>query len=189
MKRTFMTGTLLCAFVFVGGCGRGQAPPTSTADHPAMGHRAMGTMEPMGDACPMEIPGTTVETSETPEGVAMTFMTTGDVALLRARVHAMADRMNTRASGSTGMMTDRNDGGTPAMMGSGMGGGMPGMMMDGDSGMMPAMHAQAEDVEGGARLRAAPADGSRVDEMRQRMKHHAQMMREQHRCPVVGTNR
>jgi hypothetical protein len=183
MRHEFMGSVLLLALVSPAGCGRGQAPPTPTAGHPAMG--MMGTTEAMGDACPMQIPGTTVQTNDTPEGAAMTFMTTGDVAGVRARVHAMADRMNTRASGNMGMMMGgAADGGATATGGESMGGGMHGMMMGGGSTMMmmPAMRAQVDDIDGGARLRAAPVDRSRVDEMRQQMQRRAQMMSERRGC-------
>jgi hypothetical protein len=58
------------------------------------------------------------------------------------------------------------------------------MMMGG--GMMPGMHAQPEDVEGGARLRMTPSDPARVAEMRQHMQQRAQMMNQSHGCRMMG---
>src|ERR1035438_6012279 len=77
-----------------------------------------------GAPCPMGVQGTTVQATETADGMSMAFTTTGDVGELRRRAHAMADRMNGQASGAmgmSGMMMKGGDGGAGMMMGSGMG--------------------------------------------------------------------
>jgi hypothetical protein len=197
-------------------CAKSQgAPATSAAEassgapeHQAMGSGMMGMMN-MGDPCPMAVPGTTVQAAEMADGMTMTFTTTGDAAELRKRVRSMADRMNAAPSGGSGgmgmhdgmmgaadggshMMMGGADGGPHMMMGGGMGGsGMSGMMAaDGGhgmmGGMMPPARAQAEDVEGGARLRVTPLDPSRTSELKQHMQQRAQMMNEAHGCPMMG---
>jgi hypothetical protein len=90
----------------------------------------------------------------------------------------MADRMNARSS--EGMGTGMHG----TMMGGADAG--PGMMMRQGMMMMPAVQAQVEDVEGGARMRVKPLDASKLDEMRERMQRHAQMMTQQHACPITG---
>ncbi|HZU83776.1 MAG TPA: hypothetical protein VE987_12700 [Polyangiaceae bacterium] len=178
---------LLAATAAASGCTKSQtaaagAAPEATpgaAERQTMGPGMMGT----GDSCPMIVPGTSVQVTDTGDGATMTFTTTaGDVSTLRSRVHSMAERMN--AHPGTGMGTGMGMG----MMGSGM--DMMGAR-DGGSGMMgggpmPAMHAQAEDVEDGARLRMTPADPARLAEMRQRMQQHAQTMNQSHACPMTG---
>jgi hypothetical protein len=47
--------------------------------------------------------------------------------------------------------------------------------------MMPAVRAEAEEVDGGARLRVTPLDASKLEELREQMQRHSQMM-QQHAC-------
>ncbi len=54
-------------------------------------------MQAMAGMCPMEVQGTKVEAADTDNGAALTFTTTGDVAELRRRVTAMAERHNAMA--------------------------------------------------------------------------------------------
>jgi hypothetical protein len=182
-------------------------------EHQSMGPGMMGMMN-MGDQCPMALPGTTVQATEMSDGMAMTFTTSGDAGELRKRVRSMADRMNDHSSGGMGMhdmMMGGGGMGSGMMAGDGghgmKGGGMgPGMMsadgghgMMGGSGMMaadgghgmmggmmPPVHAQAEDVAGGARLHMTPLDPSRKGELKQHMQQHAQMMNQAHGCPMMG---
>jgi hypothetical protein len=140
----------------------------------------MTDMMGMGDQCPMFVAGTTVQAKDTSDGMAMMFTTTGDVAELRRRVRVMADHMNAHSSGA---------GGGTGMHGMGMGpdagtGMIGGGMMGG--GMMPATHAQVEDVDHGARLTVTPADPAKLNEMRQHMKQHAQMMNQSHGCSMMA---
>ncbi len=188
------------------------APEASpgTPEHQSMGPGMMGMMN-MGDPCPMALPGTAVQATEMSDGMAMTFTTTGDAGELRKRVRSMSDRMNAHSSGGMGMHDMRMGGGDTGshMMSGGMGSGM---MADGGHGMMggdghgamgggmmaadgghammggatmPPVHAQVEDVEGGARLRMTPVDPSRLGELKLHMQQHAQMMKA-HGCPMMG---
>jgi hypothetical protein len=195
-----MASVLVLAFAAAGtACAKNPTSPAPTAgeasagipEHQGMGSGMMGMMN-TGDECPMATPGTSVQAAEAADGMTMTFTTRGDAAELRKRVRAMASRMNAHPSGGMGMhdmMMGGADGGH-GMMGGGM--GMSGGMMAADgghammSGTMPQVRAQAEDVEGGARLRLTPLDPSRLGELKQHMKEHAQMMNDGHGCPMMG---
>jgi hypothetical protein len=64
------------------------------------GAKPTGPQASMSD-CPMAVLGTTVAAIDTPEGIAIAFDTTGDVAELRRRATAMAarhDRMGAMAN-------------------------------------------------------------------------------------------
>ena len=187
MNRTVAV-SLLLGLLSVG-CGHVQEPAASSAETSTTSKVGPNSGAP---ACPMLVQGTTVHTTDTPDGVAMTFTTTsGDVAELRNRVRAMAERMNERSSGPMGMhgnmMKGRSDVGSP-----GMGSGMQHMMTSDDRGSgwmmgMPPSRAQSDDVEGGARLRIAPLEGSKLDEMKERMRNRAQMMNQRHDCPMAAS--
>ena len=198
MFRTSIACAILLASTVIGSaCAKNQTTSASTAEPPsgAPEHSMMGAgMMPMmgaGDPCPMGVQGTTVQATETSDGMSMAFTTTGDAGEVRKRAHGMADRMNGQASGAmgtSGMMMKGGDGGAGMMMGSGM--GRPGMMGDGGAGMMmggsmPPMNVQVEDIEGGARLRMTPRDHSRVAEMKKHVQQHAQMMNQGHSCPMM----
>jgi hypothetical protein len=92
----------------------------------------------------------------------------------------MADHMNAHSSGSSGGMGMHG-----LMMGAdggmGMAGGSP---MTG--GMMPAARAQVGDVDKGARLRMTPVDPAKLNDMRQHVKQHAQMMNQSHGCSMAA---
>lgn len=206
MTRMLLASILvMTSAVGTSACAKSQATPASSAAYApgAPEHQEMrsGMMGMSNGECPAALPGTTVRVAETSDGMTMTFTTTGDVSELRKRVHSMADRMNAHSSAAMAMhdmMTGGADGGSPATVGGGMGAhAMPGMaagkgghgMMGSDGmmgDMMPPVRAQAEDVEGGARLRVAPADPSRLSELREHMQRHAGMMNEGQGCPMTG---
>jgi hypothetical protein len=181
MARTSIASALLLASIAIwSGCAKNQTATANAAPEASPGaaeHQMMGSSQMMGpgmmgagDQCPMVVPGTAVQMTETTDGAAMTFTTTGDVAELRKRVHAMADHVNSHSGGGMHGATIGSDGGSRVMGG----------------GMMSGMRAQAEDVEGGALLRMTPSDSSRLAEMRQHMQQHAQMMNQSHGCPMMG---
>jgi hypothetical protein len=211
MFRTSIACAILLASTVIGSaCAKNQTTSASTAPEApsgAAGHPMMGSgMMPMmgaGDPCPMGVPGTAVQATETSDGMSMAFTTTGDAGEVRKRAHGMADRMNGQASGAmgmNGMMMKGGDGGGGMMMGSGM--GHAGMMGDGGAGMMmgsgmghagmmmggstPPMNVQVDDIDGGARLRMTPRDPSRVAEMKKHVQQHAQMMNQGHGCPMMN---
>lgn len=116
----------------------------------------------------MEIPGTQVSATDTPDGVALVFTTTGDVAQLRERVHAMAAMHEHMMAGGETMGS-----GSAGMMGSG------GMMMK----MIPST-AHAEDIDGGARIMLTPKDPSQLAQLREHVHAHAEQMASGH-CPMM----
>ena len=192
MFRTSIACAILLASTVIGSaCAKNQTTSASTAPEApsgAAGHPMMGSgMMPMmgaGDPCPMGVPGTAVQATETSDGMSMAFTTTGDAGEVRKRAHGMADRMNGQASGAmgmSGMMMKGGDGGAGMMMGSGM--GHAGMMMGGST---PPMNVQVDDIDGGARLRMTPRDPSRVAEMKKHVQQHAQMMNQGHGCPMMN---
>jgi hypothetical protein len=113
--------------------------------------------------------GTQVVTSDTSDGVAVAFTTTGDVAALQAHVRHMAD------------MHDRM---SAMHQGSGMHGGM------GSAGMMSMQmipsRASVEDIPGGARLVLVPDDPAQLSALRTLVREHAAMMAAG-QCPMMGT--
>lgn len=140
----------------------------------ASGSVSAGATPQMSGAARPAAGGVLIATAETPNGVALQFTTTGDVAGLRARVHRMAE------------MRNRMMGSGPGMQGSGMmcGGGMHGGMMGGGMTMrMVPSHASVEDIPGGARLVLTPVDPSQLGALRAHANQMAAMMR-QGRCPM-----
>jgi len=128
----------------------------------------------MAEKCPMEVPGTQVSVADTPDGVAVVFTTSGDVAQLRHRVQGMA-AMHGKMSGegmAGGMM--KSDG-----MGSG------GMMGSDHMKKMVASTARSEDVEGGARIVLTPQDPAQLPELRAHAREHAGHMASGH-CPMAA---
>ena len=209
MIRTPIASALLLASLAVSSACAKNSPANANAapqaslgapEQQGMGPGMMGLMG-TGDQCPMVVPDTTAQTSDMLDGAAMTFTTKGDVREVRKRVRAMAERMNGMSSGGMGMhgmMMGAADGGsgvtmgggTPGMM-MGSGGVGPGMMGRADAGtmvgpMMPPVRAQAEDVEGGARLQMVPVDAARLGELKEHMSQHAAMMNQAHGCPMMG---
>ena len=215
MLRTSIACAILLASTVLGSaCAKNPTTSASIATEASPGHPMSPGMMPMmgtgGSSCPMGVPGTAVQATETSDGMSMAFTTTGDVGELRKRAHAMADRMGGQpagAMGMSGMMMRGGDGGAPGMIGPGMGGpgmmggmgsgahgmgGMSGMTTstaDGGSGMMmgpmPSMNVQVDDIEGGARLRMTPREPSRLAEMKQHLQQHVQMMNQGHGCSIM----
>lgn len=154
--------------------GRGEtrhaAPPTrAQAGTTRSGAMAM--------PCPLEVPGTQVSASETPDGAAVTFTTTPDrAAELRSRVRAMADMHNGHHQG-TGMG-----------MGMGMGGagGMSGSTGSSGTMMPPPSRATVEDVDGGARLVVTPTDRADLERLRSTVRAHAGHMQQTGQCGHAG---
>lgn len=150
------------ALIAVSACAN-RAPLDATAAVPAS--RANDPPPTASDdACPMTVPGTVVTASDSADGADMTFKTAiGDVAILRGRVRAMADRMN----------------GRPTLGGADAGAEMV-------LGPTP-VHARAFEVDGGARLHITPVDPTKLHEIRQNSRHVSQTMEQQQDCPTMTT--
>jgi hypothetical protein len=89
MRESFLC-SILGSVLAIGvlGCGSGRTKSTASAPPPNTQH-AGGQMCPM-----MQMAGANVVTSDTSDGVAVAFTTTGDVAELRAYVRRMAEMHN-----------------------------------------------------------------------------------------------
>lgn len=176
--RTWFGCALLMASFTATACGSRQrsAEPAPSAPPPAQTAHAPGGS---GGECPMMIdPATTqVTASDTSDGIALVFTTSGDVAELRARVRRMADMHN--------QMAGMHGGGTTGP------GGMHGGGMHGGHGTGPMhMHmvpsrASVEDVPGGARLLLVPTDPAQLAALRQQARMHADMMAKG-QCPMAA---
>lgn len=161
-------------FVILAACGSKQSRPPSEVAAPPLAAEQPAS----GGRCPMMPPaGTQVVTSDTSDGVAVAFTTTGDVAALRAHVRHMAD-MHNRMSGmhhGSGMHEGMGSGGMHGGMGS------AGMSMQ----MIPS-RASVEDIPGGARLVLVPDDPAQLSALRTHVREHAAMMAAG-QCPMMGT--
>ena len=177
------------ALAVVGACAKKPTPQPNAETQETTGATMMAPAD-----CPIAVPGANVETTETTDGMAMTFTTSGDVAELRRRVRAMGEHMNARASAygggmGPGMMAEADGGGR---MGMGMHG--RGMMAGGAGppagrrgmGIMPSVRCEVDDVEGGARMRVSPSDPSERGDVRRRMQEWTQTMAQGHRCPAMS---
>lgn len=150
--------------------------------------------------CSMMPPaGTQVAASDTSDGIAVGFTTSGDVTDLRARVHHLADMHNGMSGmhhdggmhegmGSGGMHEGMGSGDMHGGMGSGgMHEGMGGDMHGGMNGMqMVPSRATVEDIAGGAQLVIVPSDAAQLSALRAHVREHAAMM-QNGKCPMKGS--
>lgn len=129
-------------------CGGSRKQPSpSPSEAPAHG-------EMTGMGCPAAVPGTEVSVENTPDGVALSFTSTNDVAEVRRRTRAMA-AMHEHMMESGGMME-------------------PGEMM-----MVPSS-ARAEEIDGGARIVLTPTDPAQLAALRAHVHAHANQMASGH---------
>lgn len=173
---TLRSFPLVLAMSALGACGS-SAPSAQEPTTPATG-AGKGVEDP---SCPVTVRGTSVAVEDTATGAALVFVTTSDVAELRRRVVAMAEKHNTHhaamgplpdGSGDAGGHAGHDMGGHA---GHDMGGGAPaGHDMSGMSGMI-GVHtkAVASDVEGGARITFI-AGGADVAKLQGELRMHAQ---------------
>lgn len=135
------------------------------------------TGAPLPSACPSDLPNTTMTMSDTPDGIALTYTTTGDVSGVRGRAAAMATRID--ALSGTAMHHMR-----------GRGGYGPGHGMGLRTGMLPASNARVEEISGGARIVLTPEDPAQLGDLRAHMRHHESMMGPgQGQCPWLVDDR
>lgn len=139
-------------------CGSSTTKSQTTASAPPPAAQQAGQ-------CPMkEMAGAKVTATDTSDGVAVEFTTTGDLAALRAHVRKLADMHNG--------MEMHHDGDMHAGMGSGM-------------KMVPS-RATVEDISGGARIVLVPNDPAQLADLRSHVREHAAMMNKGE-CPMMGT--
>lgn len=172
---------LALAFAALGCSSSRSAERTGPAPQPVATAAPAPARAGMMDVCPMAVPGTTVSAADTPQGEALTFVTSpGQVDDLRRRVRAMADMHNEHHAGAhAGMQGGMGQGGT--MGGTGEG-GMDGMKMP------PPSRASAEDTEGGARLTVVPEDPAQVDQLRSTVRTHAERMQQDGCAGMMGAH-
>jgi hypothetical protein len=146
------------------------AQASDTKDVAAKGTSKPTMMDELRTGCPMAIDGTTVDVSDSDDGVALTFTTkAADTSELRARVESMAHMYETHDMHG-GMMWHHMGG----HMGSGMG-HMGGQHIEA-KGPMPATTCTVTDVDGGARLELKPKDASDLESLREHVRWHQQRM-------------
>jgi len=181
---------------------RQQQPPAAEAETQGgyTGSVGANATSGSGQDCPMQVTGTTLRTEDTSGGVALVFLTSGDVSELRTRVRRLADMHNQMQSGSRSNMQQGASSSTPSssMPGTGnydtQGSGAPGggsmgegstysgstgmqqPSTQGGGGMMPSATARAEDIDGGAQLILIATDPSQTDTLRQNVRQEAQDM-------------
>lgn len=174
-------GTWTCGILMAmaSACASQQRTPPPAAPSPA----AQPSTAQRAGACPMMVdPATTrITTSDTTNGVAITFTTSADVNALRTRVHGMADMHNRMVSMHAG------GGMHPGMHGGGMHPGMQGCPMHGGAmhGSMVPSRATAQDIEGGARLVLEPTDPAQLATLRQQARTRTAMM-QRGQCPMMA---
>lgn len=160
-------------------------PPTGVeapaASAPAAGGHAMHG-HGAGEACPMEVPGTTVSAQDVEGGVALAFTTSSpQVDEVRRRVQHMAAM-------TEGEGIDDTQGKTPAETGEheGMHEGMHEGAKEETAPLAEVVDsATAENIENGARLTLRTDDPAELAQLRQRAREHAQMMA-RGECPDLG---
>lgn len=81
----------------IGGWVSNGMPSQEQTRSPVPGGPLLPATEP-GEACPVQLDGTSVAAIDTPDGVALRFTTTGDEEQLRSRVMAMEVRQNSRSA-------------------------------------------------------------------------------------------
>jgi len=113
--------------------------------------------------CPMEVPGTTIASLDTPSGADVMFTTSEPdrVEELRYRVRSLAELRNDRLSG-------RPPGSAPPLAVASMGAG--------PSGRTGASWASVEDVAGGARMVVTTENAFEVDRLRDSIRGRVQRL-------------
>ena len=152
-------------------CGAAHTP-TSHAQSTARADAAH-----TGETCAMTARGTTVDAVDVPDGVAIRFTTSGDVAELRRHVHHMAEMHEHMAGMHEHKMANDHEhnaaGQAPAS--------------DSHSGsahmMMVPSTASTEDIDGGAQLVLMPRQADQLEALRQHAHMHAASMADD-MCPM-----
>lgn len=138
--RNKLVTMIVASLSVVAACG---SSPRAQDTRPAAGDKPAGVA---GDpSCPLLVPGTSISVEDSPQGPALVFVTTGDVAAVRTRGQALAT------------MHNAHDGAPEAM----------GMMLGAKS------NANAADIEGGVRVTFTPTDPAAADAVGNELRMHA----------------
>jgi hypothetical protein len=170
----------------VAACGGGSSSPATSSTTPKP------TADAADPSCPVAVAGTSVTVEDAPNGAALVFVTTGDVADVRRRAAALA-RMHNDHHAAMGPLPDGTEasgghaghGGGDAHAGHGGGGDAHaghggahaghGGAHAGHMGGMIGVHskATASDVEGGAKVTFV-VGGADVGKLQGELRMHAQ---------------
>ena len=174
-----------------------QEPGQAMPGHDMPGQSVQGQQGTSGP-CPTDVQGTVASTEENPEGMAIAFTTTGDVAAVRVRVQRLADlhneqharRMQAMAQDQAGVQAETGaqgkkaarekkgkkagktkagkQGETAQAEPSGMAGEPPDVIL--------MTVARAEEMPGGARLVLTVIEPATIESAREPLRTHAQTM-------------
>lgn len=161
--------------VALAACGGSSSPATTTTTPTKSGPTTADD-----PSCPVTVAGTSVSVEDAPDGAALVFVTTGDVAEVRRRVATMA-AMHNEHHGAMGPLPDGTEAGG-GHAGHDMGGHAGHDMSGGGkhaghAGGMIGIHskATATDIEGGAKL-SIIVGGADVAKLQSELRTHAQHM-------------
>lgn len=146
LRHTGNVPRVALVILFVLGCGSSAKPvaPVAAATPPAT------TSTETDPSCPLLVPGTSISVEDTDRGPAFVFVTTGDVAAVRARGTELATIYN-------GGRESSGNGNYLALM---IGG--------------PAATAAATDIEGGVRVTFSPKDPATTAALSDELRMHGQ---------------
>lgn len=113
-------------------------------------------------SCPVASEGVDVSVEDTPDGVALTFVTLGDLELLRDRAYKLAVMYSTHRGRHLTWHAMHE---SPLSE-----------MRHPNGGPMPAVDVKPEEIPGGARLTLKPEDPDLLDELRSRARIHQKRM-------------
>jgi hypothetical protein len=175
-------------------CGSDQGEPAQTAETSGEqrattgGESEMASQHAMSADCPMHVQGTSVQAEDVEGGVALVFVTTGDVGALRERVRNMAAtheahgmHSESRADTQETMRPESTDAATAgAKIGDAddgvSAGGMPQDSTARPATAMMEVDTRVEDVADGARLVLIATNPTDVEALRIETGQHAQRM-------------
>jgi len=162
--RSWIWAPALAALFAVAGCKHGES---------ATGPNMYGP-EGQTSACPLAIPGTTVNAEETQDGMAMTFTTDqGDVAELRRQVYQLSAKYN---SSQPGAATSGTMGHVEREAANAMDMGGPKV----------ASQSRVEEIDGGARLIFTPNNPNELKDLRSQIRRQVQRMVAARGCVDIG---
>lgn len=121
-------------------------------------------LPPSPTGCPNTVAGTQMTLSDTADGIAITYTTTGNVVELRRRAASLAERMS--AHSGTGMQARHGSTGASARR------------RRRNRETLPAVTAHVEAVPDGARVVVVPIDHGQRDAVREQVRRHELTMLE-----------
>lgn len=159
----------------------GQSPGQMPLQDPSAGQ------ELATGPCPADVPGTTAALEETPEGMAISFTTPGDVTGLRQRVQRLADTHNQQHTARAQAMLDEGarqqaDAAGKAGTRKAKKGKAGAKKTEEQAGTPPApdviamSQARVEETPMGARLVLTLTDTDQIEQLREPLRAHAEIL-------------